>query len=164
MNFIIILILVIMMHTLCFLLYFLNRRVWYGMRRFNFRRLWTLTYTREIWFLRLTIQLWTKRTFLVAKGFRFHTVSRIQSILIHIQLSIFHHFICSLHSFFLLECHLENWAHSKDSLINMVAFKVKSLVSTFQYEKADFSGGWKAALQHPHLSDTPRIIFIVNIT
>ena len=41
---------------------------------------------------------------------------------------------------------------------------VKSLVSTFQYEKADFSGGWKAALQHPHLSDTPKIIFIVNVT
>ena len=46
----------------------------------------------------------------------------------------------------------------------MVALKVKSLVSTFQYEKADFSGGWKAMLQHPRLSDTPRIIFIVNVT
>lgn len=46
----------------------------------------------------------------------------------------------------------------------MVALKVKSLVSTFQYEKADFNGGWKAALQHPRLSDTPRIIFIVNVT
>ena len=162
MNFIIILMLVIMMHTLCFLLCFFNMRVQYGMRRFNFTRSWTLTYARGIQLLRLTTWIWTKTVFLAAKGLRFDIVSRIQSILIHTQLSIFH-FMYSFHSSFFTRVSFRKLSSFK-RLINMVAFKVKSLVSTFQYEKADFSGGWKAALQHPHLSDTPKIIFIVNVT
>ena len=144
-----------------FLIHSFNMRVQYGMR-FNFTRSWTLTYARGIRLLRLTTWIWTKTVFLAAKGLRFDIVSRIQSILIHTQLSIFH-FMYSFHSSFFTRVSFRKLSSFK-RLINMVAFKVKSLVSTFQYEKADFSGGWKAALQHPHLSDTPKIIFIVNVT
>lgn len=48
----------------------------------------------------------------------------------------------------------------------MVAFKIESLVSTFPYKVAYFMGAagpWKAALWHPHLSDTLSIIFMLNV-
>lgn len=69
---------------------------------------------------------------------------------------------CTLFS--LLECHLEKLSSFKRLSYQYGSVQVKSLVSTFQYEKADFSGAGRLPCSISHLSDTPRIIFIVDIT